>query len=102
MKEKNKYSKVVQKTANSDLEYVSYYHNSNYMNFWFSVAFDKKGEVCSISTMQKMVSDTGDFYVNDIAGNITEREFNEALFKTMAFMIKRNYSIFVHNNFIEK
>lgn len=92
---KNRYSKIIDAV---NTEWVSYYHNSNYISFNFNVRYNDKNEIDCLSKMEKRESALGDFYVQDYNGNITEREFNEALISTLQYLTKRNYSVVVSGN----
>jgi hypothetical protein len=92
---KNRYSKIIDAV---NPEWVSYYHNSNNISFNFTVRYNNKNEIDCLSKMEKRESPLGDFYVADFNGDITERDFNEALISTLQYLTKRNYSVVVSGN----
>lgn len=95
MVNKTKYSKIID---NVNPEWVSYYQSSNYVSFIFTVRYNNKNEIDCLSKMEKRESLLGDFYLQDFNGNITERDFNEALIGALQFVTKRNYSVVVSSN----
>jgi hypothetical protein len=95
MVNKNRYSKIIDAV---NPEWVTYFQNSNYITLIFTVRYNDKNEVDCLSKMEKRESPLGDFYVSDFNGDITDREFNEALIAALQFLTKRNYSVIVSGN----